>query len=82
MNSAFINVINTTPLQSALPSMFAKSSLVTSSIFYIFSNKRILDKITNYKKDQNEQKDISSPSRSNNFFYTNLFDRYKTNFIL
>lgn len=74
MYSAFINPNDVTPLQSILPAMFAKSSTVLSSIFYILSNRPVLDKIVvdselNRGNDLN-LKEILSPSRSN--FYSNF----------
>lgn len=43
--SAFVNPDHITPVGSTLPAIFAKSSTVWSTIFYIFSNKNIKSKM-------------------------------------
>lgn len=45
--SAFINPEDISPLCSTLPALFAKSSMVWSTIFYIFSNKEITKRFKN-----------------------------------
>ena len=46
MYSAFINPDHITPVASTLPAIFAKSSTVWSTIFYIFSNKNIKSRMS------------------------------------
>ena len=75
MYSAFIDSNDITPLVATLPAMFAKSSTVLSSIFYILSNKKILEKIiADSESNQDEHpKELLSPSRGiSSFFYINL----------
>lgn len=45
MYSAFINPDHITPLRATLPAMFAKSSFILSSMFYVCSNKEIFSKV-------------------------------------
>jgi hypothetical protein len=44
--SSFVNPDHITPVGSTLPAIFAKSSTVWSTIFYIFSNKNIKSKMS------------------------------------
>ena len=45
MYVAFIDANGLTPMLETLPAMFAKSSMVWSTIFFIFSNKQFKSKI-------------------------------------
>jgi len=54
--SSFINPDHITPLASTFPAVFAKSSTVWSTLFFIFSNKNIKSKISSsfyYSLDRN-----------------------------
>ena len=46
MYIAFVDEIGLGPMAETLPAMFAKSSMVWSTIFYIYSNKDIRSKIS------------------------------------
>ncbi len=46
MYVAFINEHALTPMAEILPAMFAKSSLVSTTIFYMYSNKQIKKRLT------------------------------------
>lgn len=46
MYSALINPDDITPLFSTLPAMFAKSSMIWSTLLYLISNKHIKEKLT------------------------------------
>ena len=46
MYIAFVDEIGLGPMAETLPAMFAKSSMVWSTIFYIYSNKDIKSKIS------------------------------------
>lgn len=57
--SAFINPNDISPLGSSLPAMFAKSSMVWSSLLILFANKQIRSKL-NKEWDSIWIKDLSS----------------------
>ena len=75
MYSAFIDSNDITPLVATLPAMFAKSSTVLSSIFYILSNKKIFEKIiADSESNQDEHpKELLSPSRGISSFFLYKF---------
>lgn len=47
MYSAFIDADGISPLGSTIPAMFAKSSMVWSTILFVYSNKPIRNKFLN-----------------------------------
>ena len=57
--SAFINPNDISPLGSSLPAMFAKSSLVWSSLLILLANKQVRSKL-NKEWDSIWIKDLSS----------------------
>ncbi len=42
-------------MAAILPAMFAKSSLVLNSIFYIYSNQRVKDKVFNISNKKSKE---------------------------
>ena len=66
MYSAFINSSHISPLIATLPAMFAKSSFVWSTLFFMFSNNQIRNKLNlrlllfSFKKSKNQHKELSS----------------------
>ena len=54
--SSFVNPDHITPVGSTLPAIFAKSSTVWSTIFYIFSNKNIKSKMTFKRSSTTERR--------------------------
>ncbi len=47
MISAFIDPDIISPMAASLPAIFAKTSMMWSTIFYVFSNKQIMYKLRN-----------------------------------
>ena len=55
MISALINPNLISPLGSTLPSIFAKTSMVWSTILYLFSNKQVKDALFDRKSVQTKK---------------------------
>jgi hypothetical protein len=51
----FFNPDDISPMAAILPAMFAKSSLVLNSIFYIYSNQRVKDKVFNISNKKSKE---------------------------
>jgi hypothetical protein len=71
--SAFINPDHITPFGSTLPAIFAKSSMVWSTIFFIISNKNIKSKMNLIKFLSRKKK--TSTIMEMYFVQTNISNR-------
>jgi hypothetical protein len=67
--SAFIDENGVEPLWGTLPALFAKSSTIWSSMFYLFLNKKIRRRLFNLKA-QIENQETGGSSNSQSKFYS------------
>lgn len=68
MYSAFVDPEHITPLGSTLPAIFAKTSLVVTSVFYINSNKKVKSRIFDMFTSKIDPTDCTSRGKLNHEF--------------